>query len=94
MMLSITSNAADVIRGLMKSGAAGLRISTGPATSNGHGPALLLDLAPEPAVEDEVVDADGAQVFVDPAAATTLEHKVLDARMEGEQLHFAVHDQD
>jgi iron-sulfur cluster assembly protein len=93
-MLSITSDAAQIIRRLMDSGAGGLRISMGPATSNGHGPALVLDLAPEPRGEDEVVDADGAQVFVDPAAAQSLDGKVLDAQLEGEELQFAVLDED
>jgi len=91
-MLSITSDAAEVIRGLMDAGAGGLRISTGPATANGHGPALVLDLATEPKAHDEVVDDDGAQVFVDPAAAATLDGKVLDAHLEGEELAFAVLD--
>jgi iron-sulfur cluster assembly protein len=93
-MLSITTDAAEIIRELMDAGAGGLRISTGPATSNGHGPALVLDLAPEPRSEDEVVDADGAQVFVEPAAAAALENKVLDAHTPGEQLEFAVRDQE
>ena len=89
-MLAISSDAADVIRRLMQTGAAGLRISTGPASGNGHGPALVLDLAPEPDSGDEVIDAEGAQVFVDPAAAPTLEDKVLDARVEGDQVEFDV----
>jgi iron-sulfur cluster assembly protein len=89
-MLTVSSDAADVIRRLMKEGAAGLRISTGPATGNGSGPALVLDLAPEPETEDEVIDAEGAQVFVDPAAAPTLDDKLLDARLEGDQVQFDV----
>jgi len=91
-MISITDDAAELIRALMDSGAGGLRISTGPATGNGHGPALVLDLAPEPRNEDQVVNADGAQVFVDPAVAPSLDGKVLDAHVEGEQLEFAVLD--
>ena len=93
-MISITDDAAELIRALMDSGAGGLRISTGPATGNGHGPALVLDLAPEPRDEDEVVDADGAQVYVDPAVVPSLKGKVLDAHVEGEQLEFAVLDDD
>lgn len=93
-MLSITSDAADVIRRLMEDGAAGLRISTGPASFNGHGPPLVLDLAPEPPAGDQVLDEDGAKVFVDPAAAPTLDGKVLDADLEGEELQFAVLDGD
>ena len=93
-MISITDDAAELIRALMNSGAGGLRISSGPATGNGHGPALVLDLAPEPRDEDEVLNADGAQVFVDAAVAPSLDGKVLDAHVEGEQLEFAVLDDD
>jgi Fe-S cluster assembly iron-binding protein IscA len=93
-MLAITPDAAEIIRGLMESGAGALRISTASPTVNGHGPALRIDLAPEPGMQDEVVDAEGARVFVDPAAAPTLDDKVLDASLEGERLQFAVHDQD
>jgi iron-sulfur cluster assembly protein len=93
-MLVITNDAADVIRGLMDSGAGALRIAPAAPTSNGHGPALLLELAPEPEVEDEILNADGAQVFVDPGVVPTLEDKVLDAHVDGEQLEFAVRDQD
>jgi Fe-S cluster assembly iron-binding protein IscA len=93
-MLSITDDAAELIRALMDSGAGGLRISSAPPTSNGHGPALVLDLAPEPKNEDEVVDAEGAQVFLDPAIVPSLQGKVLDAHVEGEQLEFAVLDDD
>jgi Fe-S cluster assembly iron-binding protein IscA len=93
-MISITDDAAELIRALMDSGAGGLRISSGPATGNGHGPALVLDLAPEPRDEDEVLNADGAHVFVDAAVAPSLDGKVLDAHVEGEQLEFAVLDDD
>jgi Fe-S cluster assembly iron-binding protein IscA len=78
----------------MDSGAGGLRISSAPATGNGHGPALVLDLAPEPRDEDQVVETDGAQVFLDPSIAPSLRGKVLDAHVEGEQLEFAVLDDD
>jgi iron-sulfur cluster assembly protein len=92
-MLIVTTDAAEVIRGLMESGAGGLRISTGPQSMNGHGPALQVELAAEPGEEDEVVDVEGAQVFVDPAAAPALEDKVLDAETDGGELMFAVREQ-
>jgi len=93
-MLAVTTDAAEVIRGLMDSGAAGLRISTGPHSMNGSGPALHVDLAESPEAEDQIVDADGAQVFVDPAAAPALEDKVLDAETDGGELTFAVREQE
>ena len=68
-------------------------LPSAPATSNGHGARPgVLDLAPEPKNEDEVVDAEGAQVFLDPAIVPSLQGKVLDAHVEGEQLEFAVLD--
>jgi iron-sulfur cluster assembly protein len=93
-MLTVTTDAAEVIRGLMESGAGGLRISTGPHSLNGQGPALHVELAEAPEVEDEVVDVEGAQVFVDPAAAEALDDKVLDAETDGGEVAFAVREQE
>jgi iron-sulfur cluster assembly protein len=92
-MLTISTDAAEVIRGLIESGAGGVRISTGIHSLNGHGPALQVELVSEPGFEDEVVEDEGAQVFVDPVAAPTLEDKVLDARVDGDQVEFAVREQ-
>ncbi len=93
-MLAITADAAEVIRQLIQAGAGELRISTAPHSSNGNGPALRVDLVSEPAVEDEVVDAEGVHVFVDPLAAPALDHKLLDAEMRGSTLQFALREQD
>jgi iron-sulfur cluster assembly protein len=60
---------------------------------NGTGPSYALELAPEPADEDEVVEDEGAQVFVDPAARQTLDDKQLDADIEvGGEVRFSLRD--
>ncbi|MBE1593756.1 HesB/IscA family protein [Nonomuraea angiospora] len=78
-MLTLTANAAQAIRDLTSSAPepsqSGIRIS-----SQGEGASsltLTLATAPEPA--DEVVEAEGARVYLDPVAATVLEDKSLDA---------------
>jgi Fe-S cluster assembly iron-binding protein IscA len=93
-MLAITADAAEVIRELSESGAGALRISTGPYSMNGGGPAVNLELVPNPAPEDEVVDADGVQVFVDPVAVPALDHKLLDAETQGTTVQFELREQD
>ncbi|KAB8189868.1 Fe-S cluster assembly protein HesB [Nonomuraea phyllanthi] len=78
-MLTLTANAAQAIRDLTAAtpepAQSGIRIS-----SQGEGSSsltLTLATAPEPA--DEVVETEGARVYLDPVAATVLEDKSLDA---------------
>jgi len=46
-----------------------------------------------PGEDDEVVEEQGARVFLDPAAASLLEDKVLDASLEQNQVAFTIADQ-
>jgi iron-sulfur cluster assembly protein len=81
-MLAISPVAAEMIRTMVASeevpDTAGLRISTSPVSSNGHGPELVLELVTQPNQGDEVVEKGGAHVFLGPAAATMLDDKLLD----------------
>jgi iron-sulfur cluster assembly protein len=97
-MLTITAEAAEAIRvvrdALELPDSAGLRISTAQQSMNGTGPSYAVELAPEPADEDEVVEDDGAHVFVDPAARPTLDDKQLDADIKGGgEVRFSLRDQ-
>jgi iron-sulfur cluster assembly protein len=97
-MLRITAEAAEAIRvvrdALELPDSAGLRISTAPQSMNGTGPSYAVEVAPEPADEDEVVEDEGAQVFVDPATLPTLDDKALDADIEvGGEVRFSLRDQ-
>ena len=92
-MLAITTEALDAIKLVEAASGTRVRISTSPHIFNGSGPAVRLELTQAPEPEDEVIDADGAQVFVAPSAAA-LDDKVLDAELESGEVHFTLHDQD
>ena len=91
-----TENAAEAIQAIVDSspevaGEAGLRITARP---QGEQEKLELMIAGIPAEDDEVVEEHGAHVFLDPGAVSYLEDKVLDARVEGEQVGFALLEQE
>ena len=81
-MLTLTDNATNVIRTLGESpelpDGAGLRIA---ATADGS-QGLTLAAATQPRDGDQVVEQDGARVFLEPDAAQVLDDKVLDARVD------------
>jgi iron-sulfur cluster assembly protein len=95
-MLTITNDAADAIARTLEEqpGGAGLRIARGTQSMNGSGPPLQMQLAPEPAADDEVIEEHGVRLFVQPEAAEQLDGKVLDAEVEDGELHFALLDAD
>ena len=73
-------------------GEPGLRIAVRPEGEQRT--AFELTIAAIPAEDDEVVEKHGAHVFLDPEAASYLEDKVLDARVEGNQVGFALLEQE
>lgn len=90
-MLVLTDSAVSAIRSLTSQPempvATGLRIM---AQGDG-GPSLQLTLAEGPIAGDEVVEEDGARVFLEPAAAAALDGKALDARVDDQgQVAFSV----
>ena len=95
-MLAITENAAEAIQTIVASSPevrekGGLRILARP---EGEQEKLELTIAAIPAEDDEVVEEHGAHVFLDPEAASYLDDKVLDARVEGNQVGFALLEQE
>lgn len=89
-MLMLTREAADAIKGLSEApGAGGLRISAPEGTET----ELEANLAPGPDPSDQVVEAEGAQLFLTPEAADVLDDKVLDAELEGGSVRFALLEQ-
>ena len=93
-MLALTENAAQVIRQLTETPAAeGVRISAGPAAADGDQGGLLIEVVTAPQEDDQVVEAAGAQLFLEETALQILDDKVLDAGVEGEEVHFAVFEQ-
>jgi Fe-S cluster assembly iron-binding protein IscA len=62
------------------------------ASTNGHGPVAVFDFypAPEPGEADEVVNEQGAQVFLEPDVVPLLDDKRLDAELDGDEVRFTV----
>ena len=79
-MLAVTANAVSVIcqltdRPELPDGA-GLRIA-----STEQDPNLTVSPAGTPEAGDQLVESEGARVFLEPEAAAMLDDKVLDARV-------------
>jgi iron-sulfur cluster assembly protein len=95
-MLTITSNAAEAIRAIVENTdvpeEGGIRISI--ARQNGAEASLELAISPAPMEGDEVLNANGAHVFLDELAAVALDDKSLDAEMEGGEISFGIVDRD
>jgi iron-sulfur cluster assembly protein len=95
-MLTITSNAAEAIRAIIQStdvpDDGGIRISI--ARQNGSQASLELALSPAPMEGDDVLELNGAHVFLDEMASVALDDKSLDAEMEGGEISFGIVEQD
>jgi Fe-S cluster assembly iron-binding protein IscA len=92
-MLVLTEAAAEVVKAIASTPqapeASGLRIAS-PAGSADPG-ALQVTATPGPNENDQVVEAAGAHVYLEPQAAAYLEDKVLDAEVDGEgKAHFSL----
>ncbi len=79
-MLTLTENACSIVKRYTDHpetpDAAGLRIT---ATAEAQ---LAVTTADEPVAGDELVEQDGARVYLDARAAQQLEDKVLDAGID------------
>jgi iron-sulfur cluster assembly protein len=91
-MLAVTESAIDAIRQLAP-GEAGVRVFTSELPGGPGQETLQVEVAQEPSAEDQVLDVEGAHVFLEPTAATLLEDKVLDATLEGTSVRFAIAEQ-
>ncbi|MCX7520658.1 Fe-S cluster assembly protein HesB [Microbacterium sp. STN6] len=81
-MLTLTENASSIVKAIAAQtpGAdeGGLRISS--AAEDNTDFAVAVTPAPEP--QDQVVESDGAKVFLEENAAVALDDKVLDAQVD------------
>ncbi len=90
-MLTMTDSAVSAIRGLTSQPE--LPVETGlRIVAHGDGmPSFQVTLAEGPVAGDEVVEEDGARVFLEPAAAAVLDSKSLDAEVnEQGQVSFSL----
>ena len=87
-MLTLSESAVEAVDRLLHSPEipddAGLRIRAASESQ------LTIELAPEPAPGDQVIEDGGARVFVDSEAAPMLDNAELNARMEGDQVAFGL----
>jgi Fe-S cluster assembly iron-binding protein IscA len=94
-MLALSERAVTAIQGIVSNpqvpDGAGLRVA--PQATGGDPVALELSLVEAPVGGDQVVENQGAQVFVDERISPMLDDKVLDATTEGEQVQFTIIDQ-
>jgi iron-sulfur cluster assembly protein len=86
-MLLLTETAAEVVKALTATPQApegsGLRIeSSVPQPADAR--ALQLSAAMGPGENDQIIEAAGARVYLEPQAAAYLEDKVLDAEVDQE----------
>lgn len=95
-MLKVTENARQAIESIVSDAnlpeGSGLRIDATdqPAAPSGSGVPLRLEVATQPADQDQVVAENGAKVFVAPSAAPILDDKILDVRVGDGQIQFVI----
>jgi Fe-S cluster assembly iron-binding protein IscA len=94
-MMTLTPTAAQAVRALVSNtdvddDTGGLRIWSSAHSEPGGALALSLVNGPEPT--DQEIEAEGAHVFLEPAAAELLDGKSLDANVEDGRVQFVLMD--
>lgn len=96
-MLAMTDTAAEAIRGIVAAPGvpegAGLRITQAMPTADRAPGALEVSVAELPEDADQVLDEEGARVFLDPSVIELLEDKLLDAQLDGTRVGFMLMEQ-
>jgi iron-sulfur cluster assembly protein len=93
-VLALTENAVDAVKRIVESSdeaseTAGLRLV---AEQTGLEANFQLSVTQLPAEDDEVVEEEGARVFLEPKAASLLDDKVLDASVDENKVAFMIAD--
>jgi iron-sulfur cluster assembly protein len=94
-LLALTDSAVEAVKNIVSSSdetfeTSGLRVVAEPA---GTQTTFQLSVVPLPAEDDEVIEEQGARVFLEQEAASLLDDKVLDATVEQNQVAFTIADQ-
>ncbi|HET7044453.1 MAG TPA: hypothetical protein VFI37_06350 [Gaiellaceae bacterium] len=94
-LLALTDNAVEAVKNIVSSAGdvpdtGGLRVF---AEREGTEANFKLSVAALPAEDDQVVEEQGARVFLEPEAATLLDDKVLDASVDERQVAFTIAEQ-
>jgi Fe-S cluster assembly iron-binding protein IscA len=94
-LLALTDSAVEAVKSIVSSAkeaseTSGLRMVAERAGTQAN---FHLSVVPLPAEDDEVIDEQGARIFLEPEAASLLDEKVLDASVEQDQIAFTLADQ-
>jgi Fe-S cluster assembly iron-binding protein IscA len=92
-MLALTENACNAVQALIASAPedAGLRISTTQPANGNAGTVFSLAVTNGPHPNDEVLQQEGARVFLEQEASVMLDKQTLDAEMDdAQQVSFFV----
>jgi iron-sulfur cluster assembly protein len=94
-LLALTDSAVEAVKNILSSSdevseTGGLRMV---AERAGRQANFQLSVVQLPAEDDEVIEEQGARVFLDSGAASLLDDKDLDASVEGNQVEFTLADQ-
>jgi iron-sulfur cluster assembly protein len=93
-MLALTDTAVEVVKEIVASDGpaedAGLRMV---AVQEGSHARFQLTVAAVPGEDDEIVETQGARVFLEPNAASLLDDKLLDAFVAENEVSFTIVDQ-
>jgi Fe-S cluster assembly iron-binding protein IscA len=97
-MLTLTPHATDAIERILEAPTlpegAGIRIAPAPPTASATvGRDLQVTIAEEPDHNDEVIEEEGARVFVEGTVTEYLADKQLDARVVDERVGFTIAEQ-
>jgi iron-sulfur cluster assembly protein len=87
-MLTLSPSAVEAVDSLLHRPEvpddAGLRIRSAGESQ------LAIEIVPQPAPGDQVIEDGGARVFVEPEAAPILDDAELEARTQGDQIAFGL----
>ena len=94
-LLALTDSAVQAVRNIVSSSeqdpeTGGLRVVAERAGTQANFQLRVVSL---PAEDDEVIEEQGARVFLEPEAASLLDDMVLDASVEHNQVAFTIADQ-
>jgi iron-sulfur cluster assembly protein len=94
-LLALTDNAVEAVKNIISSSdelpeTGGLRMVAERVGTEAN---LQLSVVPLPAEDDEVIEEEGARVFLEPEAASLLDDKVLDASVEQNEVAFTIAEQ-
>ena len=94
-MLALTDSAVEAVKEVVSSAGeasetGGLRLVAERAGMQAN---VQLSVVAVPAEDDQVIEEQGARVFLEPEAASLLDDKVLDANVDQNQVAFTIADQ-